>query len=464
MLGKLPYILKIIASTGYTSFYLLFTSALSLCRPPQTVHLRSRTSCLLWSIPAAMLSASNEALLSEVCSALCSHAWIRSFLLNSDILSDISLLSSPLRLRHALGQTLVSSGVEPASNHAQVLDHRTVTTSLCIPAFSLDGATVGLLVHSRTVTKRWPFLQPAPDALHFARFARFDDAGLLLEAREAAGRAELELVLTRLRSPKRKTEIRLSLRGSAASFAALQKDELVPAMRRRLTQLAKTEFVRKCPRCGADAAVVCRCVVEARGARHLLDFAAHQKNARRFAGEYAGGAAVELFRDGVQALHANLECEEKGEVDWGRGEGVDGLLQNAVRNRLSYYRLGKEGGLKGNREVARGMEVAKEEDEDAVGELASMLTAKEFEDSEIDMGVEKEGSSGGMDRREKNRMAAKRSNLKRKWRNKSLRLNVVIMRQRIAELRERESELRCEQMWLQQRCGLELDEGKVDVV
>lgn len=415
-----------------------------------------------------MLSASNEALLSEVCSTLCSHAWIRSFLLNVDILSDISLLSSPHCLSHTLLQTLISSGIEPASNHAQVLDHRTVTTSLSVPAFSLDGATVGLLIHSRTVSKRWPFLQPAPDALHFSRFARFDDAGLLLEVREAAGSAELELLLTRLRSPKRKTEIRLSLRGSAASFAALQRDELVPAMRRRLTQLAKIEFARECPRCGAEAAMVCKCVVEARGARHLLDFVAHRRNARRFAGEYAGGAAVELFRDGVQALHANLECEEKGEVDWGRGEGVDRLLQKAVRNRLSYYRLGKEGGMKGDGELVtviggKGLELGKVEDEDAMGELARIL-GKEFEDSEIEVRVEKEGSSGGLDRREKNRMAAKRSNLKRKWRNKSLRLNVVIMRQRIAGLRERESELRCEQMWLQQKCGLECEDGKVDVV
>lgn len=273
-------------------------------------------------------------------------------------------------------------------------------------------------------------------------------------------------MLTRIRSPKRKTEIRLSLRGSAASFAALERDEVVPEMRHRLTQLAKTEFARECPRCGAAAAAVCRCVVGARHARHLLDFSGHRKNMRRFVGRYAGGAAVELFRDGVQALHASLECEEEAEVDWARREGIDELLQRAVRNRLLHYRLGKEEEGMGSYEelgrvlVDRGFGKTAEEEEtkeDAVGELARMLTAKEFEAVEADVEMEKEGSSEGMGRREKNRMAAKRSNLKRKWKNKSLRLNVVIMRQRIAELRERESELRCEQMWLQERCGVELE-------
>lgn len=420
--------------------------------------------------PAAMLSSANEALLREVAAKLTAEQWIFDFLFKADCLSDISLLTSPLRLRHALLTVRDTTAVEASANHAQVLDYHATSTTLNIPAFALDGVTVGLCAHERTVEKRWPFLQPARHALHFTRFARFDAANAMLAVRHAPAHADLEVELTTLRSPKRKSELRFSLDGAAPAFAgaaALDPDNLVALMRSNLTQLSKTEYCRICPVCAAAPAASCRCRTPGARARHVLDFAHNEPNITLYTGEYTGGAGVELFRTGVQALTASLECTDSMSIRVDPS-AVSVLQQKAIRNRLSSYRLApmryvpKSDGAKKEPHMN-----AKSTGDDTASQLAHLLTAADFEypdlslvlggpDAAKDASSKDSGAEAGMCRKEKNRMAAARSNLKRKYRNRSLRLNLVILRQRIAELRELENELRCEQMWLKQRCRLEL--------
>lgn len=185
---------------------------------------------------------------------------------------------------------------------------------------------------------------------------------------------------------------------------------------------------------------------------------------------------MELFRGGAQALTASLECTDQNQLL------VDPLLvttlqQKAIHDRLSSHQLAPLRELTQPQIVAKRQRIEGgfREDPDDAAELARMLTKAEFErmDLSIVMGEEdggKDGSSressgsSSMCRKEKNRIAAARSNLKRKWRNKVLRLNIVILRQRIAELREVETKLRCEQMWLKQRCHLELPAEKISAV
>lgn len=408
-----------------------------------------------------MLSATTEALLAELCATLCRHSWIRNFLLNADPKSDISLLSSPLARRHALSRTRHVSAHEPNSNHAYVLDHRTAASTVHIPAYSLDGVTVGLSVRERTVSKPYHALQPPPHSLSFARFALFDAAALLLEARPAAGATETELVLTSLRTLRRKTRVALLLRGRAAALAAVPPPHLPRHLAQSLLQLSKTEYSRACPRCapaGAAAAAACRCEVDAFRGRHLLDFAPYQRSMQRFAGAYAGGVSLEFFKDGVQTMHANLECEETAHVERPCAQHVDRVRDRAMWNRLQYQCLAKARGegkaeeRGGSRLVEARMPEEGGLGSDPIARLAKVLMASELPAGEGEGGDKgKRASAAGLNRREKNRMAAKRSNLKRKKNNKNLRLMLMVMRQHIAELKDKETELRCEHMWLRER-------------
>lgn len=298
--------------------------------------------------------------------------------------------------------------------------------------------------------------------------------------RHVPAHADVEIVLTTLRSPKRKSQLRLTLDAAAPAFTATDSppdlDSLVALMRANLTQLAKTEYCRDCPVCATPAAVTCRCRLPPAAARHVLDFSHNEPNVRLYTGDYQGGAGVELFRAGVQALTASLECTDSSCVMVDPAAGTV-LQQKAIRNRLSSYRLEPLRELKPKEVVAKGECVVEgKPQDDTAAQLARLLTAADFEyqDLSLVMGgpdAGKDGSSRSSResvveapkcRKEKNRMAAARSNLKRKWRNKLLRLNLVILRQRIAELREIENELRCEQMWLKQRCRLELPAEQID--
>lgn len=356
-----------------------------------------------------------------------------SFLFQSDTLSDMSLLTSPHRSNHTALLRLSTRAHEPSAAHAKVLDHHTTSTTICIPAFSLDNVTAGLLVHDKNIQKCWPL--SSRRALHLSRFIRFENDGALIEVRDLPGGVS-ELVYTISRSSRRKTVACLSVEGVKDSDMKNLEERLIKG----LSSLTKVEYCRRCVVCGTEAGGVCRCVVRGSVGRHLLDFSSNARNAAVFVGDWSGGAGLELFREGVQALCVGLECEEKGVVEMGVGgrDEVSALVQRAIRDRLGCYRTPPGRGVR--------VEGGSEECE----RMAEMLARGGTDKLGVDGGIGKGG------RREKNRMAAARSNLKRKWRNKSLRLGVVILRDRISELREVEGMLRNEQMWLRQRCRAEL--------
>lgn len=389
-----------------------------------------------------MISAANDALLVDLVRRLTSEASVFNFLFVRDPLSDISLLCSPLRLHHSLVTTRTTAATESSHNHLQVLDHVTTSTTLHVPGFSIDDTSVGLCLHSRSVTKHFRVLQPRKHLLHVSRFASFEGSGHRVEVREEpGGENAIHITLTTLRGLRRKSEHTFSFERLAFTYEDMKSQNGMFEIRDKLTKISKTEYCRACPVCNVSASASCRCSWRSRRANEVLDFSSLRHNVGLYCGDFSGGCMVELFRHGVQALHASLSCRDAARVEAdARGERRREMKERGVALSLATYRLGSEGGR-----VERGAGVENGLDEGS--RLACVLASG--------VAAEAVPGEGGEGRREKNRLAAARSNLKRKWRNKSLRLHLVILRQRVAELREREHELKCERVGLLQRCFVE---------
>lgn len=418
-----------------------------------------------------MVSNANEALLQDLLDRLTTEQSIFDFLFKRDPLSDITMLTSPLRRRYITLTNGTTSAEEASLNHLQVLDYTAKCTTIHIPAFSIDGITVGLAVHDRSISKKCAFLQTSGNKIHFTRFARFEQSGVLVHVREEAAYACVQISCTTLRSAKRKSEVTFAFERCNFDYNSMRDHDAVQKLTQRLTKLSKIEYCRACPSCRALAGTACKCKVMGTAPLHLLDFSHEKENASFFAGDYTGSASVELLRDGMPALHASLECSDNTIAETqDDGVYVETLLSRAIRNRLSSYRLRPRQRV--------GTEVkcnAGDENDMVLQKLMLIAGVGEEESEESGKSEECAGDSGRSDdngrsgergralgRREKNRMAAARSNMKRKWRNKSLRLNLVILRQKIEDLREMESELRCEQEWLRHQCRLELSTMEIE--
>lgn len=363
-----------------------------------------------------------------------------------DPLSDITLLTTPYSDAYTTLFSHNSVATEPSDSHRQLLDHETERDVYHIPAFSIDSVTVGLCISQDNVKKRWPFIQPAPHMLHFSRYARFRNAIIYVSRRSP----DIEIRSIVLRSAKRKTAVSLTIRETTFDYESFS----VNTIFKSLSDLCKIEYCRSCPHCTETVTESCKCKINSMPQVHLLDFRSEAYNMSLHTGQYHGGANIEYFREGEQALHANLEATDCVQIEI-NPKLVQHLSDLAIRNRLSAYSL---------KPRKKTLSCLKSDIFDQVTQWAMTLASS---DNPIDdcSSVSGDSCTGkDVNRRRKNRIAAARSNLKRKVRNKNLRLSLVILRQQIAELRAREDHLRCEQSWLRQRCMFQLTEEQQSLI
>lgn len=397
---------------------------------------------------STILPAGADALLHELLSKLTSKDWVYEFLFQSDTLSDTALLTSPHAIQHAIVTKHITTATESANNYMQVLDHHTQSTIITLPAFSTDGITLGVRIADTTTTRPWPCPPPAPNTQTLSRWARFDTNAWEIEVRHCA-QQQVQIFATRIPSPKRKTILSITLDNPPKDSNILKQ-----SIQHYISRLFRSELCRSCPACQAPAAAPCRCRHATLSPTHLLDLTPGFVIANLFSGKYSGSANIHLFRKGHVALQACLSCTDHVVIIGGIDTAKE-ILQKATRHALA-----SQPGIKTiEKPVLEKMDQISYQQTgvgDEVMKLADALAKAEVKEES-----ESSGSGSGsfkLDRKERNRIAAKKSNLKRKLRNKSLRLTLVILRQRVEELRDREIELIREQSWLRQRCRLKLDE------
>lgn len=423
-----------------------------------------------------MLSRANSTPLTEIASAL-SERWVFNYIFKSDAIAGISLLTTPQQLQHATTCIRKTSAFERSKNHAGIFNFETREHSFYIPGHTIDGITTGLAVHERTMQRTLPLLPNSRNTVQYTRFVRHE-SGCIVEVRlDACG--DVHISHTTIRSPKRKSVVTLQL-----ERPQLTHEDVANGFSQRaiatITQISKTEYCRSCPVCGVEATTHCSCRILDSRPTHLMDYSKEAANMGVYAGRYEGDSVVEMFRGGEQELQTLLKCKDFVEVkrdDKLRHKLMELCLQHCINSSVEQVLLHQADVV----QAPVDRQVVKQEDsvqslELQYDEVAERLLPPEdggeYEDDERlrewTEELSPKNEEGDGDRREKNRMSAAKSNLKRKRKNKLLRMNLVILREKVASLRELEGDLKSTNAWLKYQLELRRREEtltqKMDIV
>lgn len=421
--------------------------------------------------------------LQQLIAHITTRRWLYDFLFNDDPLADLVVLRTQ-RCKAFLYQSTTSTR-EPTNSHYTLLDEQTEQLSLCVPHFTSDGITAGIVVHDRTVDSAFPQLRPEPNNFQLARFARMSSPPLNLQVRALPDRSAIEVTLTLLPSTKRQSWLQFTFNGDPfhCHYASTDRDSYphIDELRIALAKFSKAELCRACPFCHVPATTCCKCDgrLQSNHPKHPYDLHTEPRCNSLYRGRYTGVVMVDYLRNGDPALHANLDCTHhvEGVTDAGRKSK---LLETAVQWSASQISLQAQrrrnfltDAVDENRkpypvdDSVDGSGDEQSPQKDFATDIADMLIQKQMSAAKqdvtkqelkiISVGSHDLNSLPPMDhevyRKTRNRLSAARSNTKRKWRNRSMRLQVVILRQRLNTLREKENTLKCEREWLRQQCS-----------
>lgn len=414
------------------------------------------------------------------------HRWLYDFLFNTDPLADLVILRAQ-RCKSFLYRSITSTA-EPTTSHYNLLDETTHQLSLCIPHFVADDITVGLLVHDRNVARKVqiPASFPTKVQLGVARFARFTAPSLNLDVRALPDRSAIEITLTLLPSTKRQTRLHFTFNGDPfyqyASANVRTSYPTLDDLKMALAKFSKAELCRACPRCHAPATTCCKCdaVLKLKTPTHIFDMSVERRRNSLYRGKYTGVIMIDFLRNGDPALHANLDCTYSVDSICDSNKMTElceiAVHQSALQVSLQRKRANKNTLPTGHdhthqlhvsydNPVDRGrlgdfaaifVDTLIQNQSSTPKKLSTAISKQEFDVVSADsFGIPHiDTSDHDLYRKTRNRLSAARSNMKRKWRNRSMRLQVVILREMLTCLREKENALKCENEFLSQRVNL----------
>lgn len=409
------------------------------------------------------------------------HRWLFDFLFNNDPLADLVILRT--QPSNSFLYNTVTTTKEPTNSHYELLDETTHTISLCLPHFTADSITAGLIVHERNDRRQIPlFLPPlSKPQLEICRFARFSSPNCSLQVRALPDRSALHLTLTLLPSTKRQSRLRFIFNGDPfgahCSATGATSYPSVDDLRISLAKFSKSELCRSCPRCHVPPTTSCQCDQQLNLIRpeHPYDLSTERRRHSLYRGTYTGVVMVDFLTNGDPALHASLDCTFS--VDAANDpKAMVALRERAVHQSALQVSLMKDQKSPFNtsrcndenhRHTVVENSLTAESDNDFASTLAEVLIQEEQmkgakvelikdESKIMSLALPQLSNSDEMThdlyRKTRNRLSAARSNMKRKWRNRSMRLQVVILRQMLNDLREKENSLKFENEWLSRQC------------
>eukprot|EP00177_Eucheuma_denticulatum_P004051 GFKZ01007324.1.p1 GENE.GFKZ01007324.1~~GFKZ01007324.1.p1 ORF type:complete len:541 (+),score=48.63 GFKZ01007324.1:139-1623(+) len=430
---------------------------------------------------------------------LCRTPFVYDFIFAADLVADISILTSPVQIEHAIAAHISLSGTENTASFAHVFDFSTDLHFSAIPAFSVGAITLGFATLEPTPTNGLPAcLNPLSTTprVQCNRYVRDDDKGIFLMFSDNphTGLTEIDCITHCSTRQRRRVCARFhtaSLRSRLCTpRGVLHPQDVVTA----LSYLSVATERRACLVCCKSDESECGCRLPFVRPAHPLDFRNERRNMRLHTGLYEGGSTVRLFSSALPFVITSLTTRSviKGSLD---REVIGRLNRFAVQDRMGRLRVSPFGGVVGLggeetvmdpftmqtpslsgwsfRDGVGGLKDAVSllvgSDESRESELSVKGGVKVGDDAgNEDMEVCEErdaggdgsqqsdkgaGVAGGMvdkaeRRRQRNREAAAKSNLKRKIRNETLRRNLKQAKDEVEALTAREKQLREENVKL----------------
>lgn len=419
-----------------------------------------------------------ESILDEAFS-LCRIPFVHDFMFTTDPVADISILTSPIQMQHAITARISMTGTENSSKFGHAFDYCNDFFFYTVPAFSIECMTVGFSMQQpikggyNEDASRLDCIQTCVmqgplngNGVQCSRYVRDDENGMfvILAENNNTGLTELECMKQQTTRKRKRICARFRTERLRRNLQTNRGILHAQEMSRSLSLLSVAYERRSCPLCYAIDGGECKdCTLPFRRPAHSLDFRNERRNMSLHTGLYEGGSTMRLFNmDQLPYILTELSTTSviKGSLNH---EFISKMNQFAVMDRMKFVRLnpfekfdggflafGGLNGCEGDIDIAKVVpEIFGQRDE------RDMVGNKE-KDKGIDMTTEKkviEKKKSDKEvkaelRRIRNREAAAKSNVKRKERNEALRKELAAAHKRAAELRSLEKNLREENVRL----------------
>lgn len=369
-----------------------------------------------------------------------------------------------------------------------------------MPAFSVDTVSVGFGVHQCSFIERskWGSDLPRHRSRRHFRFVRDDASGLLIHVYDSPEDGLIKIDYMALQTARRRRRVYVSIRRADVLEMACSSSFSIDGLMRAAVVVQSIDELRRCPLCRGAANGSCECRYVITPPKHPLDFYS-MHNFGVHHGFFLGSVSSVLFKDGADVMTAQLssaldvECSTDFDLiqqlsrwaisDKLKDVTIDPLsVMMSVGDNADFYEgNNKKSNQTGNtdsysvntsaydgsialemvvdeaiREPAVIQEVIPEDGEcssidlltngDAQTEMDKFANSVKH-DEKAEQGDEDKEQRAAL-RRQRNREAATRSNMKRKLKNDRLKSDLQESRGRAAELRARELVLREENIRL----------------
>eukprot|EP00171_Calliarthron_tuberculosum_P016914 IDg16914t1 len=183
-----------------------------------------------------------------------SQQWERDFLFKCDANTDLTALTSPAQLQHAVLSEFRSSLVDASGRFANLFNIDVHLVFVVIPVFSVGAVSAEVVLQlSKTTTNELWGMRHTDHT--FARLLRNDDTGDLLLASDDATTGETSLAYYRAYGTTARSQVWMCADRAPFHAAVLGGDTIdVARATRALSALSHSREFRACPLCGTPAA------------------------------------------------------------------------------------------------------------------------------------------------------------------------------------------------------------------
>lgn len=421
--------------------------------------------------------------------AICRKSWIRDFLFTQEP-THLQAFTSPHNKSQATGCEIDTTRCTPpiVPNPYRVSSSSSI---VFVPSFSIENISVGFGVEERSYSSTQSFFD-LDTAGHFPnevkrqidtfRYIRDDRRGILILLYTQRNHFQFEFIVQQNTRARQRSTSEFE-RGSLLSLLYSDHELQDHMILRGLIRLQFVDEVRKCPFCNCAPNHDCACHFPVITARHPLDFSNHTDQMSSHTGSYQGAIHLMKYSNGNEngsvtlASSITIKCpgnpnlidrltefivardSSKGQFDHISQPGSSfGIHQDSFSCSLPISSSMQPQGSDSNLPVQfqghteHGITTASfPNTNQSQGSATIHHEAMTAHMTQEEIEAQRQRERKIERKKERNRLSAQRSNMKKKRENDERKATLRMLRQRETELRARERQLREENLRIREQ-------------
>lgn len=224
------------------------------------------------------------------------RGWVFDFLWRSPPSADLSVLSAPTQIQHALTAEIVCRSSPSGAALPNSPKHFSARWYQ-VPAFSTANLSVGISIQEQERDPAGPSSKPA---LNLKRYVRDNDTGTMLSVSYCSRTGDTFIDYMTHRSSVHRIHVHMRFDTDDFQHAlSFQRSEVSAELAANALCLSHvTREHRPCPKCNAPPDKKCGCTLLFKRPDHPLDFRFDKLTMRTHAGDFDGTCTLNVFRKG----------------------------------------------------------------------------------------------------------------------------------------------------------------------